>query len=243
MKKISLSGRTAIVTGATSGVGRAIALDLASAGAHVMLVARREKALKELVTSILENGGSAGAWPTDLGKDDSVEHLAAIVRETVSGVDVLVHSAGIFTLGVTEAASVHDLDAQYRINIRGPFLLTQKLIPALRHAKGQVVFVNSTAGKSARAGVGSYAASKHALKAVADSLREEVNGEGIRVLSVFLGRTNTPMQAEVFRLEGRSYNPDLLIQPEDVARLTRQILLLPDTAEVTEITIRPMKKA
>jgi short-subunit dehydrogenase len=109
--------------------------------------------------------------------------------------------------------------------------------------KGQIVFLNSTAGLRARANVSQYAATKHALKAVADSLREEVNPAGVRVLSLFLGRTATPMQASVFAAERREYNPGILMQPEDVAEVVVNALVLPRRAEITEISMRPAIKS
>jgi short-subunit dehydrogenase len=109
--------------------------------------------------------------------------------------------------------------------------------------KGQIVFLNSTAGLRARANASQYAATKHALKAVADSLREEVNPAGVRVLSLFLGRTATPMQASVFAAERREYNPGILMQPEDVAEVVVNALALSRRAEITEITMRPAIKS
>jgi len=126
--------------------------------------------------------------------------------------------------------------------VRGPYLLTQCLLPLLRRRPGQVVFINSSAGLTARANVGQYAATKHALKAVADSLRDEVNRDGVRVLSVFPGRTATPTQEALHRLEGRPYRPERLLQPADVAAVVVHALGLPRTAEVTEIKIRPLVK-
>jgi NADP-dependent 3-hydroxy acid dehydrogenase YdfG len=116
------------------------------------------------------------------------------------------------------------------------------LLPMLRSRHGQVVFINSSVGTRAPANVGQYAATKHALKAIADSLRDEVNADGMRVLSVFLGRTATPMQAAIYEMEGRTYRPELLLQPEDVAAVVINALTLPRTAEVTDISIRPFKK-
>jgi NADP-dependent 3-hydroxy acid dehydrogenase YdfG len=90
--------------------------------------------------------------------------------------------------------------------------------------------------------VGQYGAMKHALKAIADSLRAEVNPKGIRVLSVYLGRTATPMQADIHREEGKIYRPEALLQPCDVASTIIHAITLPRTAEITDISIRPMKK-
>jgi len=123
-------------------------------------------------------------------------------------------------------------------------MLTQQLLPLLAAAHGQVVFINSSVGLTAkRPEIGQYAATKHALRAIADCLREEVNSNGIRVLTVYLGRTATPMQEVLHRLEGVPYNPEALLQPEDVASVVVHALMLPRTAEVTDISIRPMRKS
>ena len=135
-----------------------------------------------------------------------------------------------------------ELDMQYRTNVRAPYLLTQALLPLLRRRQGQVVFINSSVGLAARAQVGPYAATKHALKALADSFREEVNTSGLRVLSVYLGRTASPMQAMIHAMEGKPYYPEYLIQASDVAAVVLNALCLPRTAEVTDISIRPMHK-
>jgi NADP-dependent 3-hydroxy acid dehydrogenase YdfG len=91
--------------------------------------------------------------------------------------------------------------------------------------------------------VGQYASTQHALRAIADALRAEVNSDGVRVLTVYLGRTATARQARIFQLEGRRYSPDLLMQPDDVAQMVMAALLLPRTAEVTEIRMRPLIKS
>jgi NADP-dependent 3-hydroxy acid dehydrogenase YdfG len=103
-----------------------------------------------------------------------------------------------------------------------------------------VVFINSSLGLGAKAQLAHYAASKHGLKALADGLRQEVNGDGIRVLSVFLGRTAGDMQRGVHAREGRVYEEDRLIQPGDVASVVLAALALSRTAEVTDVSIRPM---
>jgi short-subunit dehydrogenase len=157
--------------------------------------------------------------------------------------DVLVHSAGTWSYGGFDTAPVAELDRQYATNVRAPYLLTQALLPALRASAGQVVFVNSTAGLTARAGVAQYAATKHALKAMADALREEVNSEGIRVLTVYPGRTASPLQARIFQVEGRPYLPERLMQPEDVASAVLHAITLPRTAEITDLTVRQMLKS
>jgi len=109
----------------------------------------------------------------------------------------------------------------------------------LEAAAGQVVFVNSGAGLRANARWGAYAASKFALRALADSLRQEVAERGVRVTTVYPGRTATPMQREVHRQEGRRYDPDAFVRPEDVASQVAALLALEPPSTVSELTIRP----
>ena len=113
------------------------------------------------------------------------------------------------------------------------------MLPAQR---GQIVFVNSSAGLTAPENLSQYAATKHALKAIADSLRKEVNEDGIRVLSVYLGRTATQLQARVHAMENRTYRPEDLMQADDVAAVIINALSLPRTAEVTDIQMRSLRR-
>jgi NADP-dependent 3-hydroxy acid dehydrogenase YdfG len=238
----ALAGQVAVVAGASAGIGRAIALELAASGAAVWLLARRGDVLAEVVTEVRERGG--GAWPfaLDLCRDEEVTRFVERLRSEGTAVDILVHSAGMHALGPIAEAPVADLDAQYRANVRAPYLLTQRLLPMLRARRGQVVFVNSSAGLQAQAQAGAFAATQHALKALADALREEVNGDGVRVLSVFPGRTANPRQERIHVKEGKRYRPERLIQPSDVAALVSRALATDRTAEVTEIRVRPMQK-
>lgn len=234
--------RVAVVTGASSGVGKALALELAAQGATVCLVARNLPKLQAALDDVECGRERLRAFPADITEEDQITELATHVERDFGHVDILVHSAGVISLGPVESASADDLDSQYRCNVRGPYLLTQALLPFLRARRGQVVFINSSAGKAAQANVGQYAASKHALSALADSLRAEVNGDGVRVLSVYLGRTATPMQQRIHQLEGRTYRSERLIHPDEVAALLVNLLNVQQTAEITEITLRPMLK-
>jgi NADP-dependent 3-hydroxy acid dehydrogenase YdfG len=239
----SLAGQAAVVAGATSDVGRAICLALATVGAQLYLLGRDLETLENLATKARGLTAKAVACRVDLSASASVDEAVTGLLDEVGGVDVLVHSAGIFEMGPHERTAVSALDRQYQTNVRGPYLLTQALLPQLRARRGQIVFINSTVGLEARAGVGQYAATQHALRAVADALRAEVNPHGVRVLSVYLGRTATARQARIFSLEGRPYAPELLIQPGDVAEVVMTALQLPRTAEVTEIRMRPLVKS
>jgi NADP-dependent 3-hydroxy acid dehydrogenase YdfG len=239
---LDLSDQIAVVTGASSGVGRAIALGLAEQGVRLFLVGRQLNTLQEVAAIARAKSPYVSCYQADLAEDNDTQAFAKRVQSAFDGLDMLVHSAGVIELGHIGNARLDDLDRQYRINLRAPYALTQALLPMLRSRKGQIVCINSSVGVNARAGVGQYAATKHALKAIADTLRDEVNAEGLRVLSVFLGRTATPMQAAIHAKENRVYHPESFLQPEDVAAVVTNALRLPRTAEVTEIHIRPLRK-
>jgi NAD(P)-dependent dehydrogenase (short-subunit alcohol dehydrogenase family) len=237
---MTLKGAVAVVTGASSGVGRALTLALAGEGAAVCLVGRSAQRLEDVAREARVEATRVETYPADLGDVDSVRRLAGRLGEDFDRLDVLVHSAGVIAHGSVESASVEDLDRQYATNVRGPYLLTQATLGLLRRSAGQVVFINSSVGLRGKRNVSAYSASKHALRALADSLRDEVNGDRIRVLSVFLGRTATAMQAAIHRATNQPYRPEQLIQPADVAAVVLNALTLPRTAEVTDISLRPL---
>lgn len=230
----------ALVTGASSGIGRALALALARDGMRVHLVARTRAPLEAVAAEI---GPLACVRPADLRSESDVAALAEMLLREAAGLDVLVHSAGSIASGPMRDAKLADLDEQYRANLRGPCQLTQLLLDALIARRGQIVFINSSVGLASRAGAGQFAATQHALKAVADSLRAEVNAHGVRVLSVHPGRTATPRQERLYRSANEPYRPELLMQPEDVAAMVLAALRLPRSAEVTEIQMRPLAKS
>ena len=154
---------------------------------------------------------------------------------------MLIHSAGAYLRAPATALSAEQWEHLDRLNLYAPILLTAACRAALRAAGGDVVFINSSAGLRPAKEVAAYAAGKHALHAAVDALRQEINPEGIRLLSVFPGRTDTPMQRELLQLEGRAPNPATLMRPDDVACMVMAALKLPRTAEATDIIMRPMR--
>ena len=239
----SLKEKTALITGASSGVGKAIALELAALGALVLLVARDPEKLRIVSDEIKTAGAVARSWAVDLTNDDALQNFTVEIKKEFAGLDFLIHSAGAFRMEPIASAPVADFDALYRCNVRAPFVLTQALLPLVIARSGGIAFINSTAGTRAQANVGQYAATKHALRAIADTLRLEMNSHNVRVLSVMLGRTATPMQKEVCRLEGSVYDASRFLQPKEVARAVVNALTLPATAEVTELSLRPTHKS
>ena len=239
----SIKNQIAVISGASSGIGKAVALGLAAEGVKTCLLGRKLETLDAIAKLARKSAPQVLCYQVDLTAAKDVRKIADLIQQDVGHLDMLIHSAGAFSFGRLESAPVEEFDRQYRINVRAPYALTQALLPMLRTRLGQIVFINSSAGLNASANVGQYAATKHALKAVADSLRKEVNADGLRVLSVYPGRTASPMQEVVFKMEGREYRPELLMQPEDLASVVISALALPRSAEVTDINVRPLIKS
>lgn len=154
-------------------------------------------------------------------------------------IDSLLHVAGIVDLGAVADLAPTLWDQQLAVNLVAPAELTRLLLPVLRVSRGQVVFVNSSAGLRTHAGWGAYAASKHGLRALADALRAEEAGHGVRVTSIYPGRTATPMQERVHQQEGAEYDAERFMTADAVATTILTALDLPRDAEITDLTVRP----
>ncbi|HEX2524364.1 MAG TPA: SDR family NAD(P)-dependent oxidoreductase [Terriglobia bacterium] len=240
---MSLADHVALVTGASSGIGRAVALELARQQTRLCIVGRDPDRLNEVKSEAASSAASVLVFRKDLTLDRDIEDLSSQLQQEFGQLDILVHCAGEIASSNLETAAIDDLDRQYRANVRAPYLLTQKVLSLLKVMPGQIVFVNSSVGLAARPTVSQFAATQHAVRAMADSLRAEVNQYQIRVLSVFPGRTATPRQARIYQRERRNYQPDLLMQPEDISLMIASALRLPRTAEVTDISMRPLLKS
>jgi NADP-dependent 3-hydroxy acid dehydrogenase YdfG len=232
----------ALVAGGSQGIGRAIALALAERGHEVWIAARQPDPLAAVVAEIRAKGGVAESRSVDLVDDAARAALVDEVAADERGLDVLVNSSGMIARADVSEATLEDFDRQYQANVRAPYALTQSLLPSLIRARGQVVFVNSSAGLAPSANASQYGATMHAMRAVASVLRDEVNAAGVRVTSVYPGRTATPRQQMIHEWEGKEYRPERLLQPADVAAIVIAALELPRTAEVTDISIRSMAK-
>ncbi len=234
-------GRCAVISGASGAIGGAVARALTAEGCRCVLSGRSEGRLGALAGDLRETGHEPTIVAGDL-TDESVCARLGDAAEALGGADILIHALGLFVGGALDTAAVADLDRQFAVNVRVPWMLTQSLLANLARNQGQVVFVNSSAGLTAAASVGAYAASKHALRAVADSFRAEVNPRGIRVLSVYPGRTASQMQEAVCEHFGQEYDSSLFMQPEDVGRTIVESLALARSAEITDVRMRPMIK-
>ncbi|MGI9124576.1 MAG: SDR family oxidoreductase [Mycobacterium sp.] len=220
-------GRTALITGASGGIGSAIAEALAPT--HTLFLAGRPSARLDAVAQ--RHG--ATTWPIDLTDQDEIESAA----EVVTALDVLVHNAGVAYPGRVAESTPEQWRSALEVNVTGAVALTLALLPALRAARGQVVFINSGAGLNVSPGLAAYSASKFALRAFADSLRSDE--PLLRVTSIHPGRVDTEMQRELVAYEGRDYNSAEFLTPQTVAGAVAQVVATPPDAHTHQIVIRP----
>lgn len=216
-----------MITGASGGLGSAIADALAPT--HTLFLAGRPS---DRLDALAERLG-APTWPLDLADPESIEAAA----EVLTDLDVLIHNAGVAYPGRVDESSADQWRATFEVNVVGAVALTLALLPALRSAGGQVVFVNSGAGIKASPGLASYSASKFALRSFADSLRADE--PSLRVTSVHPGRIDTEMQRDLIAYEERDYVPEQFLSPQTVAAVIAQAVNAPADAHVHEIVVRP----
>lgn len=217
----------ALITGAGGGIGSAIAAALAPT--HTLLLAGRPS---DRLDAVAERLG-ATTFPLDLTDSGDIEAACEIVDE----LDVLVHNAGLAIPGSVAESNVDEWRATFAVNVFGAVELTLTLLPALRRARGQVVFINSGAGRTASRGMASYSASKFALRAFADSLRSAE--PELRVTTVYPGRTDSDMQRELVEFEGGTYDPSNFLKPETVAAAVAHAVATPPDGHVHEVVLRP----
>jgi NADP-dependent 3-hydroxy acid dehydrogenase YdfG len=241
-----LSGKTALVTGASSGIGRSTALALAAAGAHVALVARRAARLDELAVQIKADGGQALARPADVTDEDDATRAVEDAVDHFGGLDILVNAAGMTQVGKVENADLADWRYVFELNFWSGLYTARAAIPALKaKGGGDIVNVSSTAGRRpVGATFGPYAASKFALTAFNESLRAEVTLAGIRVCIIEPGATATEIHAHIkdekVRESTRQHiEKDGAMQPEDVAAAIVFVVSLPPRVNVSQLMIRP----
>jgi NADP-dependent 3-hydroxy acid dehydrogenase YdfG len=216
-----------MITGAAGGLGQAIAAALQPT--HTLFLMGRPSSRLDAVA---ERFGAA-TWPVDLADPDAIE----AVVEPIAELDVLIHNAGVAYPARVAESSVDEWRATMTVNVVGAVALTLALLPALRSARGHVIFINSGAGLSVSPGLASYSASKFALKAFADSLRTDE--PDLRVTSVHPGRIATPMQEDLIAYEEREYVASQFLSAETVATVVAQAVAAPPDAHVHEVVVRP----
>ncbi|BCI92386.1 short chain dehydrogenase [Mycobacterium kansasii] len=196
---------------------------------HTLLLAGRPS---ERLDAIAERLG-ATTFPIELADDSTIEASCEVVDE----LDVLVHNAGLSIPGHVADSHVDEWRATFAVNVFGAVALTLALLPALRQTRGQVIFINSGAGRNVSPGMASYSASKFALRAFAESLRADE--PDLRVTTIFPGRTDTDMQRELVEFEGGNYDPTRFLRAETVAAVVANVVATPPDGHVHEVVVRP----
>ncbi len=228
-----LSDNVAIVTGASRGIGKAIARSLASEGANVVLAARGAGELQKAVEELRSSGLHATGIPTDVSVESQVQRLVAETVKQYGRVDILVNNAGLGVFKPVAEMSAAEFDLMWGVNMRGAFLATRAVLPHMLRAKsGQLVNIASLAGKNAVKGGAVYASTKWALRGFAASLMLEVRESNIRVITICPGSVNTSFPS--MNLRGGA-----ITQPEDVADAVVFAVTAPARSMVSEIDVRP----
>jgi NADP-dependent 3-hydroxy acid dehydrogenase YdfG len=241
----ALKDRVALVTGASSGIGAATVELLAREGAHVAAVARRADRLEELVRRIEATGGRAAAFAADVAREPEAKKVVASVLAHYGRIDILVNGAGIVRPGSVETADPAHWRETIDINLLAAMYLSQGVLPGMRaRSDGHIVIVSSTAGRLVGPLHSAYAASKHAVNAFADALRQEVAALGIRVTIVEPGATNTEVAQSIPDAAARAVMAQHTskqgnMRSEDVANAIVYALQQPPNVNIREIWIAP----
>ncbi|MGB3694169.1 MAG: SDR family oxidoreductase [Spirulinaceae cyanobacterium] len=240
-----IENKVVIITGASSGLGEATARRLAKNGAKLMLAARREDRLKELVSTIEKDGGTAKYQLTDVTDRSAVEALAKATQEAYSRIDVLVNNAGLMPLSPLDEIKVDEWEKMVDVNIKGVLYGIAAVLPVMRQQKsGHIVNISSVAGHKVFPGGTVYCATKFAVKAISEGIRLESNGE-IRSTNISPGAvdtelTNTISDQETAKNVNELYS--VAIDADGIARAITYALEQPGDVDVNEIIIRPTQQ-
>lgn len=244
-----IKNKVVIITGASSGLGAETARHLAQKGAKLVLGARRLDRLETLVADIQQQGGEAIAIAMDVSKRDNVEHLAQQALAHFGKIDVLINNAGIMPGAVMSALKVDEWDKMIDVNVKGVLYGIAAVLPTmLAQKRGHIINLSSVAGLKVSAGGGTvYSATKFAVKAISEGLREEMASENIRVTTLYPGAIETELKYSSSDADSRervqSYYKNNEISADAIARAIVYAVEQPDEVAINEITVRPTRQA
>lgn len=235
---MDLKGKTAVVTGGTKGIGRAIADSLVNAGVNVSFSARHEREIERVVTELNEAGpGRAAGFFCDVRDEAQVKAFFAQTVEKFGGIDILVNNAGIGMFATVESMTADDFRAVIETNLCGVFYCCHEAIPLLKQrGGGYIINISSLAGTNAHPKMAAYNASKFGLNGFSEALMQEVRHDNIKVSYIMPGSVNTEFGGDEPGDE-KSWQ----LQPEDVANTVINLLLYPDRALASRIELRPSR--
>jgi NADP-dependent 3-hydroxy acid dehydrogenase YdfG len=239
-----LAGRTALITGASAGIGRATARALAQAGAAVSITARRADRLEVLCTEIEDAGGRAIFIPADVTSLEEVQAVVSHTSEELGTVDILVNNAGIMRVSPITENRVEDWTRMVDVNVKGVLHFLSAVLPLMTaRGSGHIVNVGSVAGRRPFPGASVYAATKFAVRSLSWGLHLELgNAHGIRVTDIQPGYVETDLLSDdpaTHEAWDEAWKDRRTLQPEDVARTIEFAVTSPDHVSVSEILIRP----
>lgn len=240
-----LEGKTALVTGASSGIGEATALALAAEGASVAVAGRRADRLESLVQRITEAGGKAKAITADVSLEDQAREMVTAANAEFGHLDILVNNAGVMLLGPIGNADTEDWRRMIQTNVMGLMYATHAALPLMRaQGSGHIVNISSVAGRTARAGAGVYNASKWGVGAFSESLRQEVYKDKIRVTIIEPGAVATELTHHITNADAKQQIEGFIqgmtpLESEDIAAAILYAVTQPPRVNVNEILIRP----
>ena len=240
-----IQNKVVIITGASSGLGEATAKRLAASGAKLMLAARREDRLKELVAAIAQTGGTATYLVTDVVDRAQVEALAKQTLSTYGRIDVLINNAGLMPLSPLDQIKVEEWDQMIDVNIKGVLYGIAAVLPMMRQQKsGHIINVSSVAGHKVFPGAAVYCATKFAVRAISEGLRLESNGE-IRSTNISPGAVATELTSTISDADtAASINAlyEIAIDADAIARAIAYAIEQPGDVDVNEMIIRPTRQ-
>jgi NADP-dependent 3-hydroxy acid dehydrogenase YdfG len=240
-----LAGKVALVTGASSGIGEATALALAEAGAAVAIGARRRDRLDALAAKLADDGARVLALDLDVTDEQACRDAVARTRAELGGLDVLVNNAGVMLLGTIVGADPEDWRRMVSTNVLGLMYMTHAAVDGMvEQGSGDVVNISSVAGRTARKGAGVYNASKWAVNAFSESLRQEVTARGVRISLVEPGAVATELSSHITQAQAREESRRMAasmttLQAEDIARAILYVVSQPPHVAVNEVLVRP----
>lgn len=231
---MDLKGKAALVTGASSGIGREISIQLGKEGAKVALLARSKSKLEKVKKEIEEEGGKALVVPADLTDAQQVEEAVNLAIEDNGGINILVNNAGLGKFGEVQDMSVNDWDLQMNVMLRGTFLATKYTLPHMYKMKrGHIINISSKWAVTRSARASGYVASKFGVRGFTLSLREEARKHNVKVTNLMPGTVETPF----FERTDWEHDFTRALQPEDVAHMVVSVLKCPDRMVVEEILL------
>ena len=243
---MNLSGKVAIITGASSGIGEATARKLAGEGAKVVLAARRTDRLKELKEEIEKKGGQALVVATDVTQRDAVKNLVSQTKATFGPADILVNNAGLMPLSYMKNIHVEEWMTMVDVNIKGVLLCLAETLPDMLERKsGHIINISSTAGREVMMGSAVYSATKFAVRALSDGLRQELAPkQGIRVTCIEPGAVETELTETItddeLMEDMKSFFDNIdFLDAEDIANAIYYAISQPDGVHVNELQVRP----